>query len=250
MSYNLAYNQNKIVKISDELDNLQVDQSRTQNAYIYQFAGQPYGMIAGYKEKRDDKGNVVYNSSTGLPMQSEFMALGRGVPPLTMGLTNTFNYRNFSFSFLIDAKFGSKIYSATNVYGTINGLTKETLNGREGGITLTGVNENGDAFSRNISAQTYYTGIASRITDHFIYDGSFSKLRQLTFGYSLPKKVLTKTPIQSVSLSLVARNLLILFKHVPNTDPESNYNSGNGQGLEMFGVPPARSYGLNLMVKF
>ncbi|WP_128544713.1 SusC/RagA family TonB-linked outer membrane protein [Larkinella soli] len=252
VSYNLAFNDNKVVKISDQLNRLQLDEARTQSAYIYHFQGQPYGMLAGYRMMRDANGNVVYNPANGVPMRSEFTVLGRGVPPITTGLTNTFTYRNFSLSFLVDAKFGAKLYSATNVYGTSSGLTKRTLEGRESGLTVTGVTPTGDAFTKTFAAkdvQDYYKGITG-ITDEFVYSSDFAKLRQLTFGYNLPKSILGKTPIQSASISLVARNLLLLYSKVPNVDPESTYNSGNAQGLEMFGVPPARSYGLNLMVRF
>ncbi|MGA0559015.1 SusC/RagA family TonB-linked outer membrane protein [Larkinella sp. VNQ87] len=252
VAYNMAYNDNKVVKIADGLTRLELDQSRTQSAYVYHFEGQPYGMLAGYKAMTDANGNIVYNTATGIPMRSEFMALGRGVPPLTMGLTNTFSYRNFSMSFLVDAKFGAKLYSATNYFAYSRGLHQETLVGREGGLTVTGVSPTGDAFTRTFAGrdvQDYYSGLTS-ITDQFIYSSDFAKLRQLTFGYTLPKSFLEKTPIQSVSLSFVARNLLLLYSKVPNVDPESTYNSGNAQGLEMFGVPPARSYGLNLMVRF
>lgn len=252
LAYNVAYNDNKVIKISDQIKVLELDQSRTQSAYIYHFEGQPYGMIAGYKAMRDANGNIVYNETTGIPMRSEFTMLGRGVPPLTMGLTNTFTYKNFSLSFLVDGKFGGKLYSATNYFAYSTGLSKETLVGRESGLTVTGVTTKGDAFSKTFAGkdvQDYYKGLTT-ITDQFVYSSDFAKLRQFTLGYSLPRTFLAKTPIQSASLSLVARNLLILYNQVPNVDPESTYNSGNGQGLEMFGVPPARSYGLNLMVKF
>ncbi|WP_138992041.1 SusC/RagA family TonB-linked outer membrane protein [Larkinella sp. C7] len=252
VAYNMAYNDNKVVKIADGLKRLELDQSRTQSAYVYHFEGEPYGMLAGYRALKDANGNTVYNTATGVPMRSEFTMLGRGVPPLTMGLTNTFSYRNFSMSFLIDAKFGAKLYSATNYFAYARGLAKETLVGREGGLTVTGVSPTGDAFTKTFAGkdvQDYYSGLTT-ITDQFIYSSDFAKLRQLTFGYTLPKSFLAKTPIQSVSLSFVARNLLLLYSKVPNVDPESTYNSGNAQGLEMFGVPPARSFGLNLMVRF
>lgn len=252
VAYNMAFNENTVAKISDDLKRLELDQSRTQSAYVYHFEGQPFGMLAGYKALTDANGNIVYNTATGAPMRSEFMMLGRGVPPLTMGLTNTFNYKNFSLSFLIDAKFGAKLYSATNYFAYARGLHKETLVGREGGLTVTGVTPTGDAYSKTFAAadvQDYYSGLTA-ITDQFIYSSDFAKLRQFTLGYSLPKSLLGKAPVQSVSLSLVARNLLLLYSKVPNVDPESTYNSSNAQGLEMFGVPPARSYGLNLMVRF
>jgi hypothetical protein len=53
-----------------------------------------------------------------------------------------------------------------------------------------------------------------------------------------------------LSVSVVGRNLAILMKHTPNEDPESNYGSGNGQGLELAGYPSTRSLGVNVNVKF
>jgi TonB-linked SusC/RagA family outer membrane protein len=87
-------------------------------------------------------------------------------------------------------------------------------------------------------------------TDLFLYDASFVKLRQVTVGYTFPRKMLTKTPFQNVTLSFVARNLAILYKDVPNIDPESSYQNGNGQGLDYFGFPATRSYGFDLKVQF
>ncbi|MEA5256265.1 SusC/RagA family TonB-linked outer membrane protein [Arcicella aquatica] len=252
VSYNLAYNNNKVVTIAPGLKTLSMDESRTRNAYVYNFEGQSYGMIAGYKAKRDAAGNIVYNKATGLPIQGEFTQIARGVPPVTMGLTNSFSYKNFNMSFLIDAKFGASLYSATNAFATRYGLAQRTAeNGiRETGVTVKGVDENGEAFTKTISAQDYFTGISTTITDEFVYNANYAKLRQLTFGYTFPKSVLGKSPIQSLSISFVARNLLMLFNNVPNVDPESTYNNGNAQGLEMFGVPTTRSFGLNLMAKF
>ncbi len=83
-----------------------------------------------------------------------------------------------------------------------------------------------------------------------MYDASFAKLRQLTFGYNVPPSLLQKTPFQSLSLSFVGRNLSILWKNTDNIDPESSYSSGNGQGLDYFGMPRTRSYGFNLRVGF
>ncbi|MGV3686436.1 MAG: hypothetical protein ACO1NS_12465 [Daejeonella sp.] len=132
-------------------------------------------------------------------------------------------------------------------------MDKRTVGGgvRENGVAVNGVDQTGAPFARTIPAQQYYQGIAFAITDQFVYDADFIKLRQLTFGYNLPKSLIAKTPLQSASLSLVARNLFMLHNNVPNVDPESSYSvSGSSFGLENFGVPTTRSFGLNLMVKF
>jgi hypothetical protein len=251
VSYNFAYNNNEVVKIADGLTSLAGAQPRTQNAYVYHFEGEPYGMIAGYRMKTDEKGNIVYNSANGLPMQGGLEPLGRGVPPVTMGLTNTFRIGDFSVEFLVDGKFGSVLYSATNAYATFYGLNKMTVeNGvRENGVTVNGVDQNGGTFQQTVPAQNYYQGIAYTITDQFVSDASFVKLRQVIAGYRLPRKWMSKTPFQSASISLVARNLLLLYSGTENVDPESSYSvAGNSQGLENFGVLPTRSFGVNLMV--
>ncbi len=254
VSLNVAYNENEVVSIAPGLNTLAGGQPRTQNAFVNHYVGKPFGMVSGYTFRKDASGNIVYNSGSGLPMQSTSIAdLGRGVPPLTMGLNNSFRYKNFSLGFLIDGKFGGVLYTSTNAYGTSYGLDKRTVGGgvRENGVAVNGVDQTGAPFARTIPAQQYYQGIAFAITDQFVYDADFIKLRQLTFGYNLPKSLIAKTPLQSASLSLVARNLFMLHNNVPNVDPESSYSvSGSSFGLENFGVPTTRSFGLNLMVKF
>jgi len=69
-------------------------------------------------------------------------------------------------------------------------------------------------------------------------------------GYTFPNRLFTNTPIRGLMLSLVARNLAILHKNVPNVDPESSYQSGNNQGLDYFGMPATRTYGINLRATF
>jgi hypothetical protein len=254
VSFNMAYNKNTVIKIADGLTSLALPgaEARTENGFVYHYEGLPFGMISGYRALKDTKGNTVYNNANGLPMQSEFTALGRGVPPLTIGLSNTFGYKNFSFGFLVDGKFGAKMYTSTNAYGTYYGLDKRTVanNVRTTGVAVNGVDQNGAAFSQTVPAEDYYQGIAFTLTDQFVSDAGFIKLRQLIFGYTFPKALLAKTPFQYASLSLVARNLLLLYSQVKNVDPESNYSNSNAQGLENFGVPPVRSYGVNLMVRF
>ena len=258
VSYNMAYNDNEVVEIGNGITSITFGQAentnrtRTENGWIYHYVGMPFGMIAGNKKKTDDKGNVVYNSANGIPLQSPLMPLGKGVPPLTMGLNNNFIYKNFTLGLLIDGKFGAQVYSATNAYGMQFGVHKRTAeNGiRENGINVTGVDQTGAPFTKNVSAQTYYQSIWNSITDEFITDADFIKLRQVIFGYTFPRRMLEKSPVQSVSISFVARNLALLYNAAENIDPESSYSNGNAQGLENFGLPTTRSYGLNLQVKF
>jgi hypothetical protein len=70
-------------------------------------------------------------------------------------------------------------------------------------------------------------------------------------GYNLSPKLVGKTPFNAIGLSFVGRNLAILWKNIPNIDPESTYSfNGGAQGLEYFALPQTRSYGFNLNVSF
>jgi TonB-linked SusC/RagA family outer membrane protein len=251
VSYNVAYNKSEIVKLAEGLNSVGVANG-IGGATITNQVGRPYGIIKGYRVKTNENGQVVFNTNSGYEVRSDLVELGMGVPPLTMGLTNNFIYKNFSLNILLDGKFGNKIYSNLNQYAYRFGLLKETLPGRENGLTLSGVDEEGNPYERVVPVEqldTYYDN-RKNYTDLFVYDGSFIKLRQVIFSYNLPVNMLKVIRLQSATLSLVGRNLAILYKHSTNSDPESSYTSGNGQGLEALSVPRTRSYGLNLLVKF
>ena len=107
---NMAYNKNTVIKIAEGLTTLQLSgaTTRTLNGGIYHFEGQPFGMIAGNRMLTNVNGQVVYNSASGLPLQSPIVPLGRGVPPLAIGLNNDLSYKNFTLSFLLDSRWGGQ----------------------------------------------------------------------------------------------------------------------------------------------
>jgi TonB-linked SusC/RagA family outer membrane protein len=255
-SLNLAYNKSKVLYLGDGVNELSIDgaTSRSGNATIENIIGGSYGQIVGYKYKTDSKGNRVYTSD-GLPDRSDNVeVLGDGVYKWTGGFHNDFTYKNITLSFLLDFKFGAKLFSGTNYNLYLDGLQKTTLQGRTNGLTVTGVDESGNSFTKSgVNAQTYWQWIANNnITDEFVYNASFIKLREFTLGYNIPKSFLVnKIPfVKSLSISLVGRNLWTIVKHTPNIDPESAYNNTNGQGLELNGYPATRNIGFNLNVKF
>jgi hypothetical protein len=96
----------------------------------------------------------------------------------------------------------------------------------------------------------YWGNLGERAQENFIYDASFLKLRQVSLEYSLPVKLLTKTPFTNLAVSFVGRNLAILYKNIDNVDPEATYTDSNAQGLDYFGMPGTRSYGFNVRVTF
>ncbi len=254
ISYNMSYNSSTILSLADGLNTVQMASSVGGWAGIYNDVSRPYGIIKGYKMLKDDRGNTVYDSSTGYEKQSDLVELGKGVAPWAMGVSNTFRYKRLSLDVLIDAKFGNKVFSVMNTYANRFGLLKRTLAGRENGLTLKGVDEEGNDYERTIS----YTSDAFRLYyDHqknysqlFTYDGGFVKLRQIILSYDLPSYLIDAIRVKSASLSFVARNVAILYKRTDGFDPETSITNGNAQGFESFALPRTRNLGVNLKVTF
>lgn len=254
-SFNFAYNKSEIKHITDDVTEFELAKSRTGHssdncgpAWIYQEVGQPYGIIRGVPFKRNDKGEIMYEN--GLPMKGEVEKLGDSVHPYTLGFSNSFSSHGFTLSFLIDGKFGGKMYSQTNAHMIMFGRHADTLPGREGGVIGQGVKEDGVTPNDvSVPAMQYYMALAG-ITENCMYDASFIKLRELSFGYSFPTKWVRKIGLSALSLSVVGRNLWNIYDKVPLVDPESSFNIDNGQGFESYGLPATRSVGFNLNVKF
>ncbi|HKZ36088.1 MAG TPA: hypothetical protein VJ184_00455, partial [Chryseolinea sp.] len=102
------------------------------------------------------------------------------------------------------------------------------------------------------SVQAYWEVVRSQaLIEPSIYNSGYWKLRQITLGYDFSKLLPENFPAKSLRLSIVANNVLMLKKWVPNIDPESfGYSSDNLVGLESTGLPSTRSIGFNLNVKF
>lgn len=251
MSYNLGYNNNEVVKTDDDGNPLFPDSAQATNVSSGAIVGEPFGAIYGTSYIRDEQGRIQYDSN-GTPTTGPRKVLGNGVAPWTMGLTNNFRYKNWNLSFLIDAKFGADIYSGTSAFANYYGASKNTLVGRENGIAVQGFNSAGEDFATTIPAEnvdSYYKKLYEIAEEH-IQDADFIKFREFSLGYSLPGDLLKGTFINSANISVVGRNLFFIKRETDNIDPESSFNSRGARGLERFGLPTSRSYGLNLNVKF
>ena len=130
-----------------------------------------------------------------------------------------------------------------------NGNHAGTLEGREAGLTPDAVTEDGQPFTGTVSAQDYWVGLTNnRIATPFVTDASFVQLRELSLGFSLPRQWLLSTPVQSVTVSLVGRNLGYLYNAAEGVDPQSRA-ARNVVGVEYLSMPSTRSYGFNVNIK-
>jgi hypothetical protein len=265
VSLNLAFNDSEVVQLNEGLDEIRVagglGEPRSRQAFVFHIVGERFGTIKGFTQKMIN-GQPVFNPDNGQPVRStETTVLGNGVHRYTGGITNTFNWKNFYGDFLIDFKAGGDIYSGTNVRMTQQGVHKQTVNpasglgfvseGRES-LTVNGVTPEGNPLTMTLDETQIdgFWGAYGNLSDRFIRDASFAKLRQVSIGYQFPRTLLLNTPIQSATLSFVGRNLAVLFDDIENVDAESTYNNSNAQGLDYYALPQTRSYGFNLVVTF
>jgi len=248
-TFNYAHNKNLVVSLAEGQTFVDMDQSRTQRAFIQNIVGLPYSQVMVYDFARNNKGELILNASGFPTSSSTLIPAGTGIHPITGGWNNNLAYKNFSLDFLIDFKYGAVIHSGTNAQAMAAGLHKVTLNYRgTDSITVTGVTAAGAPMTKKLSSQQYY-GALSSISINHVYDADFIKFRSLTLSYNFPAKVFNNK-VQGLTISLVGRNLFYIKKNTENIDPESVYNTGNAQGLEYLGLPTTRSLGVNLNVKF
>ncbi|WP_438425669.1 SusC/RagA family TonB-linked outer membrane protein [Aquimarina macrocephali] len=201
-------------------------------------------------------GQVVHNEDGFSVRDPNLKKLGNYNPDFTVGWQNTFSYKGFNFGFLFDWRQGGEIMSRTTLIGGTSGMMDFTAVGRETGIISQGVIQNTDGSYRPndvvLSGRDYYWWRYNRGNEEIgIFDASFLKLREVRLGYNFPKKILEKTIIKSLSLSLVGRNLA-LWTENPHFDPETiSFNGGTiVPGVEDMALPSSRSYGINLNVTF
>ncbi|WP_217277421.1 SusC/RagA family TonB-linked outer membrane protein [Pedobacter foliorum] len=199
------------------------------------------------------------------------------------------SYKNFNLSFQIDAKIGGLMASGTHQYGSANGSFKNSLFGRDegsGGVSYTdangvvqhdgiipdgvlndGLKANGvdlggmtyaDAVKQGllkpIPAYAYYENLSqwsSGIREYSVFENSWVALREVTVGYSVPSKYLTKLKINTLSLNLTGRNIAYLYKTAKDgINPESIFSNRAGAFAEYGGWPLVRSLGFNVKASF
>jgi TonB-linked SusC/RagA family outer membrane protein len=270
IAVNFSTNRSKVLELTDEISIYQMASKEAVSieARVGNRMGDMYGQV--YQRVKDQSSpyfGQVINNDSGRPLASgtaEF--LGNYNPDWLAGVRNSFSYKGVNLSFLFDVRHGGKVYSLTQVVGREAGQLEETLLGRANGYDLTlegngvispGVIQNADGTFRpndvKLSARAWNSAFTNgrSIAEPAIYDASFIKLRELSFGYSIPSKFLQKYKITNMAISVVGRNLWVHSK-VPHIDPEQIAMDGGSYvpGVESASIPTTRSWGFNLNFNF
>jgi TonB-linked SusC/RagA family outer membrane protein len=280
---NFSLNRSEVKSLYGNIQSYVLGTNRT--VQVLASVGRPYGQLFGTAYVRNDAGDIIVKADGTPTISSSKQILGKFTPDWIGGITNSFTYKHINLSVLVDAHVGGKIYSNTNRTGTYTGVLASTLPGRgaengglsyyypgnstankavqisagtaapggatvyDDGMVFKGVLADGTANSAILPAQQYYKGFTNA-DEAFVYSATYVKLREVKLGYTLPQQWIKSIGLQSATVSVVGRNLLIIHKEVPNIDPETAFNTGNGQGLEDLTLPGVRNVGFNINLKF
>ena len=236
-------NKNKVEELVDGLDNFTYNLSSDNNIAVKATVGGSIGDIYG----RILTGET---DASGIPTASAAPTelLGNAQPDFLAGWSNTIRYKDFSMSFLIDARIGGQIYSQTSAGLDRAGVSKRSLQYRDG-VTVSGNNTATAApNTESISGEEYWTAMAN-VSGEYIYDQDNVRLRELSIGYNVPGVDIIG--LQSANIQLVGRNLFFLSKSADDIDPEAMLGTSIGvQGMSHYAMPTLTSLGLNVTLNF
>lgn len=250
INVNFSKNENKLMSLYQDTETLTLVQAPF-SVSLLAVVGEKYGQIFGTDFVYDNNGNKIIEDD-GSYAVSEQKNLGSIIPNYNMGIRNTFTYKGVKLSALLDIQKGGKYFSTTHMWGHYTGMLEETAaNGiRENGIVLDGVQRDGTTNEVVLDGYDWAFNHYNGVDAQNVFDADYFKLREVTLGYSFPKKVLGEK-IASLSFNLFARNLFTWGLDWKGMDPENtSYGSGNVQGLEGGSLPSTRTYGMNVEIKF
>lgn len=273
INLNWAKNENEVLALADGIDFLNIMRADAGTALGFQGGitigarvGEAYGVIRGTDYVYDANGNKIVDEFGYYKLAPATTIIGNMNPDWTGGIKNTFTYKNLSLSFLIDISKGGDVFSLDTWYGYATGLYDNFTTGLNdlgnpvrnplsegGGVILEGVKEDGSpndiriyAGSGNENPWGYLTGP----NKGHIYDASFVKLRNLTLSYDLPESLIKNTFIEKFTISAIGRNLWIIHKNMPYSDPEAGLSAGNIRGYQSGAHPTYREIGASIKLTF
>lgn len=262
---NVSRNVNTVIELTEGVS--QYGLGGFDNLSILAVAGKPYGEIYGTSFRRvDDKSSPYYGKiivdESGLPLGiSDPTKLGNQQPDAMVGFTNTFSYKNFSLSVLIDGRFGGEIFSGTNRMLQQTGNAAITVvDGKRSDLVFDGVVEKGEGkYEMNTTAvdpEDYWAVLSTRtgnlgINEFNIYDATNVRIRNVQLNYAFPKQLIQNTGLNKLMIGASMNNVAMLKSHLKGVDPESVYATAtNAVGFENLSSPTARSIYFNLVVGF
>ena len=208
-------------------------------------------IVANNAYKRDAQGRILVDDE-GMPIKETDKVIGNMMPDWTGSIGTSLQWKDFSFSALVDIRYGGNFISMTDNYATTAGNSERSLAGRDGMVVDGIVESTGQKNTTQISAEQYWSSVggSNGVAEEFMYDATYVKLRELSFGWNLPQIWLRKTPLKAVKISAVARDLFYIYKDAPVSAEAAFSREDYSQAFEYASLPPTRTFGFSLNVKF
>lgn len=199
--------------------------------------------IYATKLKQDLHGNILITNGGVSAEENTFIKVGSAAPKYNLGFRNSFSWKGLELDFLIDARVGGEVISATQALMDQFGVSQQTADARDNkGVVVN---------KGKLDAEQYYGTVASGKTGllaHYVYSATNVRLREMSLSYMLPSKWFGEK--LNISLSLTGHNLLMFYNKAP-FDPELTANTGTYyQGFDYFMPPSLRSFGFGVKVNF
>ena len=265
MQANISTNRNTIVELTDDVKLYSL--GGYDNLQVYATAGGNYGEIYGSKFKRvTDKNSPHYGKlivdANGLPNGTpEKEKVGDQQADMLIGVTNSFQYKGLSFSFLIDSRIGGEMFSGTNFYLQGAGTAAITApGGKRDEFIVDGVyldaNNQYQVNTTKVTQQEYWNRVTGDtgnlgISEANIYNATNIRVRNVQLNYDFNRTLLKNTPFTRLRMGVSVNNALMIKSYLNGVDPESVFAIGtNAVGFENTAPPTSRTYLFNVTFGF
>lgn len=267
-AFNINKNQSMLVELYPGIDVYGYGSTTYSGVttYLNSYEGEPFGSIVGQAYQRDEATGQILLDNNNIPMYTDATHnFGTVLPDFTGGLQNTFSYKGFDLGAMIDFQIGGQFFSRSQSLADRTGLSEKSAatndkgnNVRDdvadgGGVKVTGISAStGDQVTAYVNPKTYYGILGQRISEEYIYDASYVKLRELSLGYSLGGSLLNQLPFERVRLALTARNPLTIWQDAPEGLDPSELSAGS-QSISWYEagqLNTVRSFGFDINITF
>jgi len=248
-SLNITTNQSRVKSLPN--DNSDIITGFTINRtgeyissfYLVEYAGvDPENGDALFVKNTTNADGTLDRSTTNDYSEAKRTIAGNPFPTLMSGLTNTITYNGIDFSFTFQGEWGASIYNAAGIYQStaadyFDNQTLDQLNRwqKPGDIT-------------NVPQARFGGSNGTQESTRYLDKSDFVRLRNITLGYSLPKKTVSDMGMSSLRVYMTAVNLLT-FTNYNGYDPEARRDDG-GIGEDFYSAPPARTIAMGVNINF
>lgn len=266
--FNLSYNDNKILSTYKDAqgNSAKMEQLIANGSIAVRYEeGGSYGDIYALDFLRNDDMyhdgdmSIFIDPDDGVPVKSRnWLYLGNMNSKWNLGWSNTVTWKDLSLYFLISGRIGGKFISLTEAYLDYAGMSQRTADARQyaeehgiywtsadGSVTKPGMYVHGSL----APVEDYYKTVGGNtFASEYVYDATNFRMAEISLSYTL--RNLFHGFIKNLTISAVGRNLFFIYKNSPS-DPDIALSTKNGLGaFDIFNMPSARSYGINLKLEF